>query len=177
MVLRTLHSHRMFQDLGISYRVSISVLGLLQNNISIRRLMPPLPARINREINCKRSLRMLTDLINLPSFLTCDHASECGQLTDTNHLISIYVNNMSLCTIGCIYLAYIQKIKVTLLNRLRLGNFEALREPLFNVRAEMQNFYKSTSFSGINSARNQPDGKSTILKTLELSFYQQLMKQ
>ena len=65
-VLWTLHSHRMLQDMGICIPSRVnSTLRLLQNRLSIRRHMLPLPTRIHQETHLhnvlphKSSHRML----------------------------------------------------------------------------------------------------------------------
>ena len=90
-VLRTQRSHRMFQDMGIafSYRIN-STLRLLQNHLSIRRHMLPLPGKIHRETQlymcCHTKVRTecTADLAVLLSLLTYEHTLECGQLTNCN---------------------------------------------------------------------------------------------
>ena len=78
-LLRTLHSHRMFQDIGISYRID-SALRLLQNNVFIRRHMcfPCCHTKVHSECTTN-----FTTLFSLPTY---GHSLECRQLTDCDQL-------------------------------------------------------------------------------------------
>ena len=92
-MLRTLHPHGMFQDLGIS----------ISHRITVRCADCRTPYRYedicflslqgnNVELNCtncchtKVHSEFTTDLAALLSLLTYDHSLECGQLTDCNCL-------------------------------------------------------------------------------------------